>query len=279
MKFRNMNNPKKHSNQVKLISLTPSEIILRWRCYCTGGIMKQLVLMFVMFGSLQAQVYPNWFLNQGQVRCRTKIVSVINSPSLYRDSAISVAFRKSCELLAKYTNVKVIGGQAFWTTEAGVSSMGAHYEEDYDSSLAERYEEKLAVLDYFVDQQKLIVLAGDTSLCSIDDKVKEKILVTKLKQPQWVEDLPDDNGYYYGVGTSEEYYYEPSSWERAEHNAFMALARTAHSTVQSMQKKNSVESQDVFNEDVDVTLQNIEIAARWRDVKKKIFYVLGRVKH
>jgi len=239
--------------------------------------MKQLVLVFMILGSLQAQVYPNWFLNQGQVGCRTKIVSVINPPSLYRDSAISVAFRKSCDLLAKYTNVKVIGGQAFWTTEAGVHSMGAHYEEDYDSSLAERYQEKLAVLDYFVDKQKLIVLAGDTSKCSIDEKVKQTISITKIKQPKWVEELPDDNRYFYGVGSSEEYYYEPSSWERAEHNAFMSLARTAHSTVQSMQKKNSVESQDVFNEDVDVTLQNIEIAARWRDVKKKIFYVLGRV--
>ena len=53
---------------------------------------------------------------------------------------------------------------------------------------------------------------------------------------------------------------------------------TSHSTVQSMQKKNTIESQDVFNVDVDVELQNVEIVARWRDVKKKVFYVLAKVK-
>ena len=56
----------------------------------------------------------------------------------------------------------------------------------------------------------------------------------------------------------------------------MSLARTGHSTVQSLQKKNVIESQDVFNEDVDVTLQNVEIVARWRDVKKKVFYVMAK---
>lgn len=233
----------------------------------------------MLFATAKAQVYPSWFLNQDQIRCKTKIVTVMRSPTFYRDSAVSLALRVGCDLLAKYTNVKISGGQAFWTTEAGAHSMGAHYEENYDSSLAEYYQKKLTVLDYYFDKQKLIVLAGDTSICIIDDKVKEKISMTKIKQPKWVEDLPEDKQYFYGVGSSEEYYYEPSSWERAEHNALMSLARTAHSSVQSMQKKNVIESQDVFNEDVDVTLQNIEIAARWRDVKKKVFYVLARVKH
>ncbi len=239
--------------------------------------MRQVTLILLLFGTTHAQVYPNWFLNQEQVGCKTKIVSVISPPTFYQDSAINFAFRKSCNLLAKYTDVKVIGGQAFWTTEAGVHSMGAHYEEEYDSSLAERFQEKLTVIDFFVDKQKLIVLAGDTSLCMIDEKVKETISVANLQQPKWVEEPPNDNRFFYGVGTSEEYYYEPSSWERAEHNAFMALARTARSTVQSMQKKNVAESQDVFNEDVDVELRNIEITARWRDVKKKVFYVLAKV--
>jgi hypothetical protein len=58
----------------------------------------------------------------------------------------------------------------------------------------------------------------------------------------------------------------------------MSLVRTAHSTVQSMQKKNMIESQDVFNEDVDVELQNVEIVARWRDITKKVFYVLAKTK-
>ncbi len=240
--------------------------------------MKILVPLFLLFGTVKAQEYPYWFLYQDQVNCSKKIVTIMNAPTFYRDSAIGFAFRMGCGLLAKYTNVKISGGQAFWTTEAGVHSMGSHYVEEYDSSLTYYYQEKLKVLDYFIDKQKLIVLSGDSSRCLLRDEVKEKISIVTVKQPKWVEELPNDNGYFYGVGSSEEYYYETSSWDRAEHNAFMSLARTARSTVKSMQKKNMIESQDVFNEDVDVELQNIEIAARWHDVKKKVFYVLAKTK-
>ncbi len=240
--------------------------------------MKKLILLFFLCGTVYAQNYPYWFLFQDQVNCSKKIVTMIKSPTFYRDSAIGFAFRMGCDLLAKYTNVKISGGQAFWTTEAGVHSMGSHYTEEYDSALAYYYQEKLKVIDYFSDQQKLIVFSADPSLCSFNDRVKGKISIATVKQPRWVEELPNDNVFFYGVGSSEEYYYEISSWDRAEHNAFMSLARTAHSTVRSMQKKNMIESQDVFNEDVDVELQNVEIAERWRDVKKKVFYVLAKVK-
>ncbi len=243
-----------------------------------GDKMKKLILLFFLGATVNAQDYPYWFLFQDQVNCSKKIVTMITAPTFYRDSAIGFAFRMGCGLLAKYTNVKISGGQAFWTTEAGVHSMGSHYVEEYDSSLTYCFQEKLKVIDYFIDKQKLIVFSGDSLLCSLNDRSKEKISVSTVKQPPWVEELPNVTGYFYGVGSSEEYYYETSSWDRAEHNAFMSLARTAHSTVQSMQKKNMIESQDIFNEDVDVELQNVEIAARWRDVKKKVFYVLAKTK-
>ena len=240
--------------------------------------MKKLVLLFLIAVSVKAQNYPYWFLFQDQIKCQTKIVSVMRSPSVHRDEAIRSAFRIGCDHLAKYTNVKIHGGQAFWTTEAGVHSMGAHYDEYYDSSLTEDFQVQLKVLDFFIDKQKLIVLSGDSSVCSLDDQLKSTISIDKVKQPQWVENLPDDKNYFYGVGSSEDYFYEVSSWERAEHNAYMALARTVRSTVQSMQKKNVIESQDVFNEDIDVELQHVEFVARWRDVKKKVFYVLAKVR-
>ena len=243
-----------------------------------GGRMKKLILLLSLVVTANAQNYPYWFLFQDQVNCKTKIVTVLRSPSLHRDEAIESAFQIGCDLLAKYVNVKIHGGQAFWTTEAGVHSMGAHYEEQYDSTLAELYQEKLKVLDVFIDKQKLIVLTGDSSACLMDEKLKITISIKNVKQPRWVEDLPDDRQYFYGVGSSEDYYYEASSWERAEHNAYMSLARTVRSTVQSLQKKDVIESQDVFNEDIDVNLQDIDIVARWRDVKKKIFFVLARVK-
>jgi hypothetical protein len=240
--------------------------------------MKSLLLIVTVVFTTYAQQYPRWFIEQDRIPCGTKIVSVMRAPSLYKDSAVALAFRTGCDLLAKYTAVNVRGGQAFWTTEAGVHSMGAHYVELYDSSLIDHYQSALKVIDAFVDKQKTIILAGDTAACGLDDDLRELIPITAVPRPAWVETLPNDNRYYYGVGTSEEYYYEPSSWQRAEHNAFMSLARSTRSTVVSLQKKNAVESHDLFNEDVDVQLKNVEITARWRDVQQKVFYVLARSK-
>ncbi|MFZ4619620.1 MAG: LPP20 family lipoprotein [Bacteroidota bacterium] len=241
-----------------------------------GGSMKYLLLIVLVSGLAEAQLYPRWFLTQDQVKCKRKVVTVMKAPSLYADSAVALGFRTACDLLAKYTNVNIKGGQAFWTTEAGVHSMGASYTESYDIELGDFFQTKLKVIDAFYDSKKTIVLAGDSSSCSLSEELKEKVSMESVKRPSWVEDLPSDQRTVYGVGTSEEYYYESSSWQRAEHNAVMSLARSTRSSLVSMQKKNAIESQDLFNEDVDVDLQNIQIVARWRDVKNKVFYVLAR---
>lgn len=233
--------------------------------------------LFILFTiTAGAQQYPRWFLEQNQVSCRSKIVSVMRAPSLYRDSAVALAFRTGCELLAKYTAVTIRGGQAFWTTEAGVHSMGEQYEEEFDTTISDRYQSSLKVMDTFVDKQKTIVLAGDSSVCRLNDDIKAIVSISTIPQPVWVEKLPINPLYHFGVGTSEEYFYESSSWQRAEHNALMSLARSTRTTVVSMQKKSAFESQEVFNEELDVQLQHVEIVARWRDSKKKIFYVLAR---
>lgn len=240
--------------------------------------MKLLAALLLVALTASAQTYPRWFLFQDQVPCARSVVIVQRAPSMYKDSAIALAFRTGCDLLAKYNTVVIKGGQAFWATEDGVHSMGAQYTETYDEDLGDFFKSKLKVLDAFVDDQKTIVLSGDSGACGMSDQLREKFDVRSIKRPEWVDGLPNTKGFYFNVGTSEEYYYESSSWQRAEHNALMGLARSIRSKVVSMQKKNQIEGQDVFNEDLDVELKNVQIAARWRDVKNKVFYVLAKVK-
>lgn len=237
---------------------------------------RSVVLLFLFVSTAAAQEYPRWFLEQGTVPCSMKSVMVMRAPSLYKDSAVALAFRSGCELLAKYTEVTVKGGQAFWTTEAGVHSMGASYTESYDSTLGDRYQSSLRILDAFVDKQKTIVLLGDSAACRLEDDQRRIVRAASIPEPEWVEKLPVHRQFHFGVGTSEEYYYESSSWQRAEQNALMALARATRSTVASLQRTNAMESHDLFNEDLDVQLRRVEVIARWRDVKNKVFYVLAR---
>ncbi len=240
--------------------------------------MKLMLLIFAVVSFSFAQNYPRWFLFQGDIPCQLHVAVVSRAPSFYRDSTIALAFRSGCDLLAKYTNVRIRGGQAFWTTEAGVHSMGSRYVELYDTLLNDYYQSTLNVLAWHVDKKKAIVLTGDSSRCLLPEDLNNVISVESIPQPSWVENIPDHPSYFYGVGSSESYYYESSSWERAEQNALMSLARTRLSSVISLQKSTQIESQELFNEELDVELSQVEITARWRDMKKKVFYVLARIK-
>jgi len=240
--------------------------------------MKKFFLLFVVLSvNSFSQQYPKWFLYPGEVKCSPHITVITSPPTYYRDSAIAQGFRMGCDLLARYTHMQISGGQTFWATEAGISSMGAKYEQHYDTLLTDEYLSSLQVMDSYIDKQKTLVLVGDSS-CPVSDDAALLVSLESIKQPKWVEELPADKMYQFGVGFSEQFYYDISSWQWAEKNAYMALARSIQVKMQSMQKKDVIEAQDIRNEEIDVHLQNVEIVARWKDVKKKIFYVLARMK-
>lgn len=187
---------------------------------------KSFLLLFIACTlPLVAQQYPRWFLFPGEIHCTTTVTVITQPPTYYRDSAIAHAFRLGCDMLARYTAMHVAGGQTFWATEAGIHSMGAKYEVLYDTALTDFYRSTRIVLDAFVDKQRTLVLVGDSN-CAVDDNARSMVRLDKISQPQWVEQPPADNRYHYAVGFSEEFYYETSSWQTAEKNAYMALARS-----------------------------------------------------
>ncbi len=235
------------------------------------------VLFFIFALPLFSQQYPRWFLFQNEVKCSPHAVAIVTSSSFYRDSAIANGFTAGCDLLARYSFLKISGGQAFWATEAGTFAIGSNYKEEYDQALAGVFHSRLRVLDSYSDKQKTIVLIGDSS-CTISDSTHSMVRVEYIVQPSWVERLPSEKDFAYGVGLSQEYFYEQSSWQTAEKNSYMSLARTMGISLQALQKQDAIEHQDVRNEDMNVVLQGVEIVARWKDTKRKIFYVLSRVK-
>lgn len=238
--------------------------------------MRTAALLLLLTVTASAQRYPRWFLEQGNIPCTNAAVAILRAPSLHPDTAVAIGFRTACNTLARYSGLSVKGGQAFWNTEAGTYSMGAEYHEAYDSTLTASFIASLSVVDASIDQRNTIVLAGDTGRCAVGNAWWQQIDIATIPQPAWVERLPDSSAFLYGVGTSEEYYYESSSWNRAEENAVRSLARSIRSAVTAVQKKDAVQAQELYNESIDVRIPSIRIIARWRNVKEHIFYVLAR---
>ena len=231
-----------------------------------------LVMAATLPHSVQAQVYPRWFLFQGEIPS-TRIAVGYVMPAWHPDSAAQYAFRYGCTTYAMHKHCSVIGGEIFWATEGGTAWMGSDITVEYDTALAEQIQEEFCILDTYHDAKKTITLGGDSTI-GLDKTMKTKIAIGSVPMPDWVETLPSKPGTIFAVGAAQEYYYETSSWARAEHIARLALARQIGTQVAGRQKQNEIEGQDLRHDIFAAELREIRVVARWRDVNKKIFYVL-----
>lgn len=237
---------------------------------------RGIFVIYLFFaGILIAQSYKAWFLNPLDYGCGNTVIGYSNR-SYYGDtSAIKNAFLNACENYLKQHQVYFSGGQAFWTTEAGTYWMGNSFTEEIDTSIVYTTVSTLKIIDTLITPDFVAVLVSDQSCEGKFDNISQNI--NSLKTPVWITSIPYDNRFFYSVGLAPSYYHERSSWEEAEKIARRNLASNVSSKMKSLEKKSSLEYQEIMNEDIAVILKNCQIIGRWRDLKKNIFYVLMRM--
>ncbi|HCV43309.1 MAG TPA: hypothetical protein DGH68_07475 [Bacteroidetes bacterium] len=221
------------------------------------------------------QEYPHWFLFQGGIGCGKIAVGFVN-PAFHADSAAALAVRCACENYVRQSAVKISGGQSFWATEAGTYWMGADFSEEYDTLSGSEVCAHLGVLDAVATAGGVFALVGSPE-CDVSSIRGKMISIVGNSPPGWIERLPSERGSHFAVGIAPQYFYEISSWVEAEQAARRNLARAVHTTMKSIQKQTTTEAQEVRHEELSVMLRDYQVVARWRDMKRQIFYVLLRM--
>lgn len=224
--------------------------------------------------SSQAQVYPSWFLDQQGTSCGPTVVGYARA-SFYPDSSAAQAIRDGSERWAQLRQTVVEGGQAFWSTEIGTAWMGSSIQEHFDTTSAAQALTFLAPLDTLLSAGLVAVLLGEPG-CVLAPPLRQRQAIERASAPAWTERPPQESRSIYAVGVAPEYYYEMSSWNEAEQRARLNLARTVNVKVKELQKVGIV-AQEIENEELSVVLRDVQVVARWRDVRGKIFYVLMRM--
>lgn len=219
-------------------------------------------------------MYPRWFLKQGEVSCEKAAVGYANL-SFYTDSSAARAFRNGCETFVKQMQTYLTGGQAFWSTEVGTFWMGSNFQEQFDTIAVANLANHLKALDTLFTDRMVAILLAD-SACFLEKSLRERQSLQNLTAPIWTEIPPQASEHYYAVGMAPEYFYEASSRTEAERLARRNLARSVFIDVKALQKVGK-EGQEIRHEELSVTLRNVQILARWKDLNKKIFYVLVRM--
>ncbi|MFH0734087.1 MAG: hypothetical protein V1773_08380 [bacterium] len=232
------------------------------------------VLNVILVTLSYGQMYPAWFLNQQRIKGESKTVGY-SRLGYYIDSSYSAAKQNAVINYIRNKNCNIKGGQAFWATEAGKFIMSNRYEEVFDTLQYFNYVSSLKLIDSAIINDCVIVLMGEN--CEITKYDNERQKLSLYEEPEWINKMPSNDTYYYDIGYSEPYYYELSCWLQAEKTCRSSLARQIYSSIQAMQKLDDIEGQEIQNEDFSVYLSDIEVCARWKDPKKRIYYVLMRV--
>ncbi|MEX2088723.1 MAG: hypothetical protein WEB62_03090, partial [Bacteroidota bacterium] len=228
-----------------------------------GRLLPLFGLLLMSSSSLFPQAYPRWFLDQGSLGCDGLVVGYTRS-SYYRDSSLVLAVRNGYENHARLLETRVSGGQAFWTTEGGTFWLGADFKEEYNLLAGESAPSRLTVLDSFIDGNLSAALLGSTG-CHLENDAR-RFMAVPASPPAWTEVMPSDDRYHYGVGLATSYFYEVSSWLEAERIARRNIARSLLIEIKALEKSTAREGQQIRGEEVAVTLRNLQVVARWRDV-------------
>jgi len=138
---------------------------------------------------------------------------------------------------------------------------------------------QLKVLAVFMlDHDSLVLMGKD------DYKVrKESVHAWTSPKPRWVNSLPRDSGYVYGLGTNRlKRGLHHRSWSLADENAIVSCAKTVklkyRNLLRDTQVRKNSRLEHVASEKVEVTLKDVQIMGRWLDYKAKTCFSLARAR-
>lgn len=245
-------------------------------CWFRAAVLSPLFCLLA--GSAYAQ--PNWFWNPGA--CPEHAVGISTFSSVYPDSSALRATLDAAFSRAIAERVRVRGTAGYHRSPLGTYILFNEMQVSVDTSRAVDLASGMEPQAQFVVQNAHLVLAG-SGPCRVEEaapvrgRSARRANRSAEREPDWVTSVPTDPAYLYALGYSDAQFYERSSWKSAEWNALYNLASFQQAGIYS-----EVNSADSYTEefqflDMDQTLTGVEVAGRYKDARRGLYYVLMRV--
>jgi len=223
---------------------------------------------------VSAQSLPIWFFEPLKIVCPATAVGLAERSSFNDTSAIKNAVNDAVLHLVRQNNIQIKSKKSFWTTALGQAMMDNDFYESFDTSSMKETAKSIAILDTAITEKFVVVLVSKNT-CENFNKLQFPAY-RKYPKPAWIDNLQQDEMYFYSLGMSPFYFYITSSFNEAERAAIYQLATYVGASISSLQKKSDI-VEEMREEKISVALRNIETAGRWIDSKNKIVFVLLRI--
>lgn len=231
-----------------------------------------LVLVFAVYFPVVGQSYPEWFVNQSKLDTESYAVGFANQ-GYYLDSTVSDALTNGLENFCLNRSSFVYFEQGFYGIDIGTIWLGKSSRIVYDTSECQNLKDSFRAVDTLFLIESIAVLISNRESDPNANLLKQ---VNIGDQPAWVNELPDDTHFNYAVGESKKYFYESSSWIKAQKAARINLAKLYSMDIQALEKRYDYYQESIFKESISEELENTEITGRWKNPVKGIYYVLIR---
>jgi hypothetical protein len=240
-------------------------------------VIKIFLLLSAFHLFAQSQPVPRWFIEQGQVPCSNFVVQF--SRPYYKDSIKPYVRYFASKKYASSKSMTIFGANLNWKTEAGNYAVSGYEKIAFDTNaFFEIYKSNnFKINDWFVTPNNSFFALVTMEDCDIPESLLQKEKFSK-KAPKWLENLPEEKGYEYCIGSCDQYYYDYRTWEEAEKHAIKQLAIMKYSKNSALMKTEDNVGDEIQDQTFQATITNYQVISRWADLKNGIYYVLVRIK-
>lgn len=221
--------------------------------------------------------YPAWFANLPESGSgRVLVVGYVGrytKPERAREAAIQNAIRNLAQyfqMRLKFDLLELSDGRLMVTHPV--------FEKGFNTGLIEQFQDNISVLDSLPTEEGYFVLVAYPKSAKKGDyhEVREEW----NKTPDWIQELPRQTGYVFGLGQVARYTHWVRAWRDADDYARFDLAKSLKLSTESIsaeQRENRmVKSSVIRRQTIDFLLLKANIVARWYDPQSDTYYSLCR---
>lgn len=224
------------------------------------------------YGLHEKRKYPSWFWNMPYSDNELFAVGYSETSTYKPENSEKNAIDDGLVNLAKFLSIHI---------KAEIISiqnmLESSIEEEVDPEIESYVNNNYTIVAKFTSPEYTYVLLKLGEKGDLEPEISTGSENIPLK-PYWLSKLPEEPGYIYATGESSIYYREIESWRESEKRARVAIAYNIEARVKGLTGKLNdriIENSIVSN--TDQQLSNIQIIARWKDVKLNSCHVLLRM--
>lgn len=219
---------------------------------------------------------PSWFKSLPQQANSTTLSVGMTGSFSDRHLARKVAIHKARKTMAKQIRIRLIF-EVQEMSDGFYRLFQPTFEQIYYENIMAYVDTSSIVVDSaFIDNRYYVLL----SLFPLRKSINSSI-ISWGTQPEWIEKLPDKDGYVYGIGMVANYSLWKNGWNDADEFArFDACKNFKINTAAIRTKKHTdqyTEERKILRQSVDIAVANSVIIERWYDQEQDIFYSLCRI--